>query len=250
MVNAIFETMRVYSGFAFKLRDHLVRLRTSAEKLRIDVPVDAENRVLGEIDRARKNGLEDALLRITLLPGDPSSSLATLLEPLPHIDAGWYEKGIRVATAPDRRNEFAPDAGMKTAALLASIIDIRAVKRPDCEDLLFLDTQGHVCEGSASNVFLYKDSVLCTPPLTCGALPGITRQTIFEMAETRGIPVSNSREVDPAAMFSAAEMFFTSSVREIMPVVTVDGGAIGAGKPGALTLELMRDYRRTTRCNS
>lgn len=250
LADGIFETMRVYSGIAFKLDEHLVRLRASAERLHIEVPTDTEKLVLREIDRAQQDGLADALLRVTLSRIDQESRLAILLDPLPHMNAEWYANGIRVATSPDRRNEFAPDAGMKTAALLASILDIRAVKHSDYDDLIFLDTKSHVCEGSASNVFLYSDNVLITPPLTCGALPGITRRTVFEMATAIGIPASDSKPIDPAVVFSADEMFLTSSVREIVPVASVDGKTIGSGKPGALTKELMQDYQRMTRCNS
>ena len=112
------------------------------------------------------------------------------------------------------------------------------------DDALFLDTEGHVSEGTSSNVFIAAatdTNVLVTPPLSCGALPGITRATVIELATELGIGV-DVRPIDSDELFASPEVFLTSSLRAIAPVVRIDGRSIGDGIPGPLTRRAIDAY--------
>lgn len=256
--DGIFETLRIYAGRAFMLHRHMDRLASSAAQTGIELPANLEALVSSEIDRARISGLHDAYVRITLTRGNglglatqPSSpTLITIVDALPSLQESWYSNGIYVTTASGRKNEFSPSAGIKTTAYLDSILAFREAALAHCDDAVFIDTQGHLSEATASNLFLVADGAVLTPPLDCGALPGITREAVLEIAGSLGLATISDRELPPANLSTAHEAFLTSSIREIVPVVRFDGRNIGAGKPGEITQRLMNAYSEATRCSS
>ena len=246
--DGVFDTMRIYSGQPFKLESHTARLNASAAQMNIEIPGDLTAVLAREIQRARDAGLVDAILRITLArrAGTGEFTTITMIDDLPPLNPEWYSRGIRLERAPDRRDEFSAGVSIKTVASLKRILAFRQVRREGFDDLLFLDTKGHVSEATASNVFLYNDGKLSTPPTACGALPGITRATVKEIASAGGITVTDERPVNPAELHEASEIFLTSSVREILPVASVDGRTIGEGRPGEVTRQIMNAYSRMT----
>lgn len=241
----VFETLRIYGGRPFRLREHLERFAKSADLLQLDPGTDIEGFIQGEISRAVGAGLNDSFLRITLVHG----TLVTLIDALPTLDARWYAEGIRIGIAETPLNEFSTDSGIKTTNTLQSILAFRGRGRLDADDLVFLDTEGHLSEATAANLFFISDGTVFTPPLTCGALPGITRKTVLEILARVGIPSSDMRPLYLQELESASEVFLTSSIREIVPVTTVAGRTIGTGKPGLLTRGLMNNYTKATRCS-
>lgn len=243
----LFETLRIYSGRAFEVRAHIDRMRRAAEKLDMRMPPDVADLVQIEAARAEAAGLRDAYARITLSI-DPVSGvpvLVTMIDSLPAFEPRWYSSGMRIATAPIRRDEFAVTAAMKTTASLAEILAFRQ-SGSLVDDEIFLDSEGHFSEASASNIFFVDDGTLVTPPESCGALPGITRRIICEIARSAGMPVVADRAVSPDILASASEMFLTSSVREIVPVVAVDETSIGNGLPGPVFSQMRGEYSRLT----
>lgn len=243
--DGIFETLRIYGGTAFKLHDHIARFRSSALKLRIPFPSDLEAVLRNQIVRAAEGGLRDAIFRVTLTPqSSDSSTLVTMIDALPYLARDWYERGIGVVISTTRRNEFALTAGIKTTSWLVSVAELRAAVVPGAEDTIFLDTMGHVSEASASNIFLVRGETLCTPPISCGALPGITRATVCGLARAIGLKVEDTIPIGPASLESATEFFLTSSVREIIPVVAMNGHAVGPGKPGPWTENITKAYKK------
>src|SRR5580658_1036688 len=109
-----------------------------------------------------------------------------------------------------------------------------------------LNSEGFVSECTADNIFIVKNGALFTPPLSAGALYGITRQTVIELAQEAGLKVSepNLTRYD---LFNADECFLTGTGAEIMPVIKIDGRVIGTGKPGSLTRKLVEDYHALTK---
>ena len=240
----IFETLRIYSGVPFMLREHIARFHGAAGKMDIPIPCDIEALVEDQIARAAATGLRSAFLRLTLTESDNSSTLVTMIAVLPQQLTG-YANGISVVTAATARDEFAPTTGIKTTAWLVHILRFRS-ETAGAGDAMLLDTSGHISEATASNIFLVINGALLTPPTSCGALPGITRATVISLARTMGFDVQDSRPIRPEQIQSASEIFLTSSVREIVPVIEVDGRVVGAGTPGVLTRRLMRAYKGIT----
>ena len=241
----IFETLRIYGGKPFRLREHLERFARSADRLQLDPGPGIEELIGGEIARAVDTGLIDSFLRITLVRG----TLITLVDKLPTLDARWYADGIRADIASTPRNEFSIETGIKTTASLQSILAFRARDHRDADDLIFLDTEGHLSEAAAANLFFISDGTVFTPPLVCGALPGITRKIVLEILARVGIPASDMRPLYLQELESASEVFLTSSIREIVPITTVGARMIGTGKPGLITRGIMHNYSKATRCS-
>jgi branched-chain amino acid aminotransferase len=135
-------------------------------------------------------------------------------------------------------------AGLKTIAFTDSVVALTEARAAGADDALFLDVEGHVSEGTSSNVFVAAtadSNVLVTPPLSCGALPGITRAAVIEIATELGIGAV-ARPIAYGELLRSPEVFLTSSLRAIAPVVRIDGRSIGDGKPGPLTRRTMEAY--------
>jgi branched-subunit amino acid aminotransferase/4-amino-4-deoxychorismate lyase len=145
---------------------------------------------------------------------------------------------------------FSSDSGIKTTKSLHWIREYRSKEKSASDDLIFLDTSGHLSEATASNVFFVADGAVYTPPLSCGALPGITRKVVLEILDRVGIPAVSARPLYLAEIQEAAEVFLTSSIREIVPVTLLEGLPVGTGKPGLITRGIMSNYARATRCRS
>jgi branched-chain amino acid aminotransferase len=151
------------------------------------------------------------------------------------------DQGITAIIAESRRNELSASAGHKTTGFVDAILELARARENGAGECIFLDTQGHVSEGSTSNIFLYDGETLLTPALACGALPGITRSAVLELARRMSVPCEE-RAIEKEELFLAGEAFFTSSVVEIVPLVRVNEFTIGAGRPGELTKALISGY--------
>lgn len=245
--DALFETMRAYGGRVFRLDAHLERLERSAARIGLPLP-----RGLAEAveETVRANGLDEATVRLTVTRG-PGSGLEPPDAPQPTVviavrEAPAPPAAVRATLARSRRNEHSATAGLKHPAYLDAVVEITAARRAGCDDAIFLDTGGHLSEGAYSNLFLVTDGALRTPPPTCGALPGITRATVLELAPRLGLQATEEA-LDVNALGDAKEAFLTSSLREIVPLVVVEGLRIGPGQPGDVTRRIQQAYATLTR---
>jgi branched-chain amino acid aminotransferase len=164
--------------------------------------------------------------------------------PPPAFSPAVYANGVSVHVASGRRNEHAMTAGLKTIAFTESVVALAEARAAGADDAIFLDTEDHVSEGTSSNVFIAAaadGNVLVTPPLSCGALPGITRAAVIELAPQLGFVV-DERPIEHDELLAARELFFTSSLRAIAPAVRIDGRSVGDGKPGPVTRQVMEAY--------
>jgi branched-chain amino acid aminotransferase len=261
LADGVFETMRAHGGTVFRLRAHLDRLRAGAAALGIPVPEELEAALASGVRHAAGRGLRDAAVRLTVSRGPGAQGVAwpdvmrptvvlTVL-PLPRFPRAAYERGITVAIASGRRNERAMTAGLKTLAYTDAVVAFAEARARGADDALFLDTEEHLSEGSSSNLFLVLGDVLVTPPLSCGALPGITRAAVLECARALDIPGAE-RVLARRDLRAAAEAFLTSSLRGVAPAVRVigdgaDAYAVGGGAPGPVTRRLMRAYAELVR---
>ena len=250
----LFETMRAYGGRVFRLDSHLRRLARSAEILGLPIgTLDLKGAVM---DTIQANQLSEARVRITISIGeggmvpDPSTCnrptvliLAGHYQPYPEQ---VYQKGFRAVVSSIRRNSGSPLSRLKSANYLESILARQEARAAGVDEALCLNEKGLLAEASMSNIFLVTDGILRTPGQESGILPGITRETILELASPLGIkPLEHDIGLDE--LFQAQEAFLTNSLIEVMPLTEIDGKPIGSGRPGSVTKRLLVAYRKMVR---
>ena len=174
-------------------------------------------------------------------PTEAHPTVIVALNPVPVFPAAFYEIGLKAHIASGRRNERAMTSGLKTLAYTDAVAALLEAQQAGADEALFLDTDGHCSEASSSNLFVWRRGTLLTPPVSCGALPGITRASVLEIASRLGIP-NAERIVGPDELVTADEVFLTSSLRRLVPVVQIGSQRIGAGVPGPLTRRLTDAY--------
>lgn len=245
LADGLFETMRVRHGRVFQLDAHLSRLERGLSVLRIP-PVASLGVTIAEA--VERFGAPDAGVRVTVTRGPgpagipvPSASTPTVIvtvSPLPAFQPDIYEKGLRAHVPHGRRNPRASTAGLKTLSYTDAVVGLLEAQDWGADEALFLDVDDHCSEASASNLFVWTGATLVTPPVTCGALPGITRATVLQLAATLGIEAIE-RPCTVDEVLASEEAFLTSSLRGLAPLVRVDGHPVGPGTPGPLTKRLM-----------
>ncbi|HYD50091.1 MAG TPA: aminotransferase class IV [Terriglobales bacterium] len=248
--DGLFETVRLYRGQPFALAEHLARMRASAEALAIPLPAVrwpvAIARLLG------RNGLADGdgWLRITLTRGPsergllPSSDCRpTLLLSCGHLDphlAVQQQRGIAAALLPFARNPLL--AEHKTANYLDGIIGRVAASRRRCAEGIFIAEDGTIREATTANLFIVSkaDEIVTPPPI--GILRGVARSLVLGLLRQQGRPAREGA-VTVDDLTHAGEVFLTSSIAEVLPVVAVNGRPIGTGHTGKQTKAIQKLYR-------
>lgn len=247
----VFETVRAYSGYIFRLGQHLDRLSRSARIVGIDLDAigfDLEGAIYGTLEA---NGLADARLRLTISggEGDASPDLSGSERPTVLVTAGSCitppaQKGLTAAVSSIRRNSGSPLCHVKSLNYLDNLLARREARVEGVGEAILLNEEGFVAEASTSNLFLVSGDALITPDESSGILPGITRQVVMELAPGVELDVRESK-VTLNELFQANEAFLTNSVIEIVPLVRVNDQAIGSGVVGETTQRLMRAYTQT-----
>ncbi len=255
----LFETMRAYNGRIFRLDKHIDRLLSSASLLGLAEKLEREELTKACNETLKANGLFEARIRLTVSMGEAGVFPGKVTSPTTLITVSRYtppprekyENGFLACVAAFRQYSGAALAGVKSTGYLPNLLARRYAEERGCDEAMFLNENGHITEGSISNVF-FIDSTgkLVTPPLGSGALPGVTRQVIFELAGAMGIEAfeSATKLGDLSGFYEA---FLTNSVAEVMPLVTVAEEekvyTIGSGRPGQITSRLMSAYKELVR---
>jgi branched-chain amino acid aminotransferase len=252
--DSVFEVFRTYGGVPFAEREHLERLARSAERLMIPLPISLET-LSAEVHAALDAAGEGPwYVRVVITRGtgplnyDPSTAVEPLrvviVAPLSVPPREHYERGIAVVLlSASRPTDDARAAGAKASNYLANLLAVHEAKQRGAHEALVVGRGGQVLEGASSNIFIVQGGKVRTPEAQPGILVGITRATVLEAASAAGIEVEEG-EILPADFDSADEAFITSSIREVMPVVRVDGARIGTGTPGPVTKRLHEGYLR------
>jgi len=252
--DSVFESLRSYQGAPFALDEHLARLKRSAERVAIALPVSLDT-LRNEMHYALGvHGSPDSYLRLTLTRGtgrslglDPELAdeplrvlvVTALTRPPPE----FYEQGISAIThRAERPSDAAGVADAKIGNYLLAVLAMRAARAQGAREALIENRHGHILEGAASNVFAVFSDKLVTAPESAAILPGITRGHVLELARAAGMKVE-LRAIEKSELPSAQEVFVSSSIRELVPVVSIDGRPVGSGSPGPKTCELLRAYR-------
>jgi branched-chain amino acid aminotransferase len=255
--DGIFEGIRAYHGRVFKLKEHIDRLFCSAKAILLQIPMPPAQIIRATVETCRKNKIRDGYVRLLVTRGvgtlglNPNRcknpSVIIIADKIQLYPPVVYQRGLDIITVPTTRNlHSALNPAIKSLNYLNNILAKIEANNGGCEEAVMLNAEGFVAECTGDNLFIVKYGALFTPPLSAGALYGITRQTVIELAEAAGLKVSepNLTRYD---LFNADECFLTGTGAEIVPVVKIDGRVIGNGKPGKLTRQFVEDYHALTK---
>jgi branched-chain amino acid aminotransferase len=253
--DGVFEGMRAYGGRLFRLEDHLRRLAGGARALALEIPggIEAVRRIV--LETARAHGQPDAYLRLIVSRGVGELGVDPTTCPEPRIvciaagiriyPAAKLAEGISLITSSWRRpGADVLDPSVKSLNYLNNALAKLEARQRGADECLLLNARGSVAEASVANVFAVRDGELVTPPATDGALPGITRATVLELARELGYAAAE-RTLGRAELFAADEVFLTGTGARIVPVSSLDGRRIGA--PGAVTKRILDAFDQRTR---
>jgi branched-chain amino acid aminotransferase len=255
--DGLFETLRALGGHPQFFSLHYGRLRKSAKRLRIAMPMD-ERALRGLVSGlCRKSRLEDAVVRITLTRGryfgglsiDKSipPSLIVTVAPVSGLPPSLYEKGVKVAISTiNKAAASGLDSTIKSTNYLANIFAKAQADRKRCYEAILLGPRGEIAELSTSSFFCVMDGVVVTPPIGVGILPGITRQVLLRLMKREGI-AHREGDVYPKDVRRMSEAFLSSSVRGPVPITRIEGAAVGTGKVGPVFKRLQALYARHAR---
>ncbi|WP_100399808.1 branched-chain-amino-acid transaminase [Bacillus sp. FJAT-44742] len=252
--DGVFEGIRVYHGNVYKLEEHLERLFNSAKSIMLNIPYTMDELTDIIVQTLKKNALRDAYIRLVVSRGvgnlglDPTTcakpQLIVIAEELAIYPKELYERGLEIVTVATRRNR--PDVlspKVKSLNYLNNILVKIEASLAGVSEALMLNNEGYVAEGSADNVFILRKGVLLTPPGYIGALEGITRNAIVDLALDMGYEVKEE-PFTRHDVYTADEVFLTGTAAEVIAVVKVDGREVGEGKPGPETQRLLKAFRQ------
>lgn len=255
--DSVFETLRTYGGVPFELPLHLARLARSAELVFIELPVtpsELQAEVLAAVATA---GNPESYVRVMITRGQGALGLdpalaerprrVIIVEPLTPPPDHYYSDGVSAITYRTQRStDSTPAAGAKVGNYLVSVLAVRQARLAGAAEALIVDSRGCLLEGSSSNVFVVTGGKLVTAPESAGILAGITRQHVLALTNPLGITV----ELRPPSLTEAQhadEIFITSSIRELVPVVRLDRDTIADGRPGPVFRRLLQAFRASVR---
>lgn len=255
--DGIFEGIRIYHGRVFKLKEHIDRLFYSAKAILLNMPMTHAELMAATVETCRKNKLRDGYIRLVVTRGvgnlglNPNkckkASVIIIADKIQLYPEEYYQKGLVIITVPTTRNlHSALNPAIKSLNYLNNILAKIEANNAGCEEAIMLNSEGFVAECTGDNVFIVKSGELLTPPLSAGALYGITRGTVMDIARETGLKVSEPT-LTRYDLFNADECFLTGTGAEIVPVVKIDGRVIGSGKPGKITRMLEERYHALTK---
>jgi branched-chain amino acid aminotransferase len=255
--DGIFEGIRLYNRRIFRFDDHLARLAVGARCLALTIPggIEAVRRIV--IDTARAHGRDDAYLRLIVSRGegslgvDPTTCkdprIVCIADQVRLYPEEKVQSGIALVTSSLRRP--APDVldpRVKSLNYLNSALAKLEARRQGADEALLLNGAGRVVEASVANVFAVRAGRLLTPPASDGALEGLTRATVLELAGEQRVP-AEERSLGRFDLIAAEEVFLTGSGAGIVAVGSLDGIGIGKGGPGPITRRICQAFERYVR---
>ena len=254
--DGIFEGIRAYNGRVFRLTEHIDRLFYSAKAILLKIPLSHGEMVRAVVETCRRNKIRDGYVRLLVTRGagtlglNPNRcknpSIVIIADKIQLYPAELYERGMEIVTVPTTRNlHSALNPAIKSLNYLNNILAKIEANNAGCEEAIMLNAEGFVSECTGDNIVIVKAGQMFTPPLSAGALYGITRGVVIELAREDGLTVAepNLTRYD---VFNAEECFLTGTGAELIPIVKIDGRIIGAGKPGPITRRLVDKYHALT----
>jgi len=255
--DGVFEGIRSYDCIVFKLKEHIDRLYESAHSILLEISLTRKEMINAVITTLKANKLKDAYIRLVVTRGEgdlgldprkcPRPTIVIITDKIVLYPEQLYKEGLKIITVPTVRNlPEALNPQIKSLNYLNNILAKIEAINSGSQEAIMLNSLGFVAECTGDNVFVVKNNGLYTPPPSMGTLRGITRDTVIALAEKSKIRACENI-ITRHEVFNADEVFLTGTAAEIIPVVYVDGRRIGDGKPGKITLELMREFKKITR---
>ncbi len=254
--DGVFEGIRFYHGGIYKLDEHIDRLYDSARAIHLDIGMAQEEMKEAALSTVRENGLHDGYIRLVVTRGagglglNPylckKASVIIIASSIQLYPKEKYENGLQLASCATRRP--APAALSPTVKSLNYLNNVMAkveAINAGADEGLMLNEQGYVSECTGDNIFVIKKGRISTPPVSAGALRGITRDAICSMAGEQGHPVQEVN-LTRYEIYTADECFLTGTAAEVIPAVSLDGRPIGDGKPGPITRKCMELFKDST----
>jgi len=255
--DGVFEGIRAYNGVVFKLKEHIDRLYRSAHTIMLQIPLTKSEMTQAVLKTLKKNNLKNSYIRLVVTRGvgdmglDPRKcskpTVIIITQPWEVLHGeGAKEKGVTTIISWVKRDPVdATTHEIKSLNYLNSILAKIEANTTGVDEAICLNKEGFVCEGVAENLFLVKDGVIVTPPISSGALDGITRRVVMSLAEKLGYQVIE-RNITPNELFNADEVFFTGTATEIAPIREINHRVVGNGKPGPITKHLIQEFHKIT----
>ncbi len=254
--DGVFEGIRAYGGTVFKLKEHIDRLYKSARVIKLKIPLSPDEMTEAVLESCRRNQVENGYIRLVVTRGRGDLGLDPQKCPKPTIfiiaadielyPEEAYTKGLKLVTVPTRRNlAESVNPRIKSLNYLNNIMAKMEAHQAGAKEGIMLNDQGYVVECTGDNIFIIESlKKLRTPPPYMGALEGITRQTLMDIAEASGFDVIEE-PLNRYDLYVADECFVTGTAAEALPVIEIDGREINGGKPGPLTRELIDKFRNS-----
>ena len=261
--SSVFEGIRCYNTkkgpAVFRLQDHMQRLLNSAKIYRMDMPYTVDELCQATMDTIKANKLKECYIRPIAFRGYSELGVYPLNCPVETVIAAWgwgqylgeeaLENGVDLGVSTWRR--MAPDTMPNMAKAGSNYMNSQLAKMESVmngyDEAIMLDYQGMVSEGSGENIFLVKDEVLYTPPVSSSLLGGITRDSLIEIARDMGLEVRE--ETLPREMlYIADEVFLTGTAAELTPIRSIDKITVGEGRRGELTKKLQETFFKVLNC--
>jgi len=254
--DGVFEGIRFYNGKVFRLEEHIGRLYKSAAAICMVIPLDRKALTDALLETVRRNELRDGYIRLVVTRGKGNLGLSPEHCPKPTViiiaakitlyPAESYEKGLKVVTCSTRRIAHGALSPMvKSLNYLNNIMAKIEATHAGAGEGLMLNEQGLVAECTGDNIFLVSEGRLFTPPISSGALAGITRAVAIAIALELGLEVTEP-QMTRYDIYTADECFLTGTAAEIIPAVEFDKRPIGDGKPGPVTRRMIERFRELT----
>ena len=252
--DGIFEGIRFYEGRVFKLKEHIQRLFISAKAILLEIEMTQDEMEEAVCETIRKNGLTDGYVRLLVTRGVGTlglspfacdkSTVIIIADSISLYPDEKYKEGLKLITCSTRRT--APAAlspSVKSVNYLNNVMAKVEAIFADAEEGLMLNEQGFVAECTGDNIFVVRDGKIKTPPSSAGALPGITREVIFQIAENLEVGIEES-QMTRYDIYAADECFLTGTAAEVIAAVSLDRRLIGNGKPGPITEKFIESFRK------
>jgi D-alanine transaminase len=247
--DGVYEVIPVYNGRPLRLEQHLQRLQDSLDGIRLKNPLDLNSWRNLIVELIQKSGADDQLLYLQITRGAaprdhafPSAATTPTVflssKGFSPPDDARFEQGVRVGLAEDPRWQLCK---LKTVNLLANVLLKQVAVDEDLDEMLLHFNQ-KLTEGTSSNLFVIRNEVIATPPLSDNILPGITRGLILELAQDAGFTIEE-RTIALTELDHADEVWISSSTRELMPVVAIAGKMVASGTPGPIARQLQHAFR-------
>ena len=254
--DGVFEGIRFYGGRVFRLDEHIERLYMSARAIALDIQMNPDEMARAVVETIRANDLTDGYVRLVVTRGEGSLGLSPRSCPKPTIfiiastitlyPDEMYQNGLKLVTCATRRIAHGALSPMvKSLNYLNNIMAKIEAEQAGAGEGLMLNEQGYVAECTGDNVFVIKNGAITTPPISAGALAGVTRAVVFEMARELGIAI-REENITRYDIYTADECFLTGTAAELIPAVVLDSRPINDGKPGPLTTRLTKRFHELT----